>query len=134
MMMGLDSFIDGLSSIYAVLALLPFLSFVLIWIIVYIVTKEKKKSTRITMDLTTFLLLGSVASLWNSLFSSSFGLWFLLLVILIVFGLIGGYQNDRKGKMELGKSLRIVWRLSFMGLSLLYVMFMVVRMGTAVLG
>ncbi|WP_253735733.1 DUF3397 family protein [Paenibacillus sp. FJAT-26967] len=129
----MDFLAESLSNLYAALAMLPILSFVLIWIIVYAFTKHKKKSVRITMDITTFLLLGSVASLWNQIFVSSFGLWFLLLLILIVFGLIGGYHTDKKGKVELGKSLRIVWRLSFMGLTVLYVMFMFIWMGTAIL-
>jgi hypothetical protein len=50
------------------------------------------------MDVTMLFLIGSVSVIWNHLFQAKFGFWLIILVLLIAFGLIGGYQNQTKGK------------------------------------
>jgi hypothetical protein len=125
----LSRILDFLLSVYAVLAILPFVSFVIIWFIVYFFLKDKKMSTRLTMDITTFFLIGSVASLWNELFSTKFGFWLFLLLLLIVYGLIGGYQTKQKGRTDLLKVTRLFWRLSFVGLAVLYLLLFIINIG-----
>lgn len=81
------------------------------------------------MDVTTLFLLGSVSLMWNKLFHTQFGFWLIILILLIAFGIIGGYQNHLKGKTNLIKVGRLVWRLSFVGLSALYILLFFVHIG-----
>ncbi|MNI04766.1 hypothetical protein D3C73_576980 [compost metagenome] len=119
--------LDVLLSIYAVFAIIPILTFIFVWLIAYFFVKDKKLSTRVSMDITTFFLIGSVTTLWNRLFGTQFGFWLILLVLLIGFGLIGGYQTKEKGQTDLLKVSRLVWRLSFVGLTVLYVILFLIN-------
>lgn len=120
---------DFMRSIYAGLALIPFLTFIVIWFLIYLFLKDKKSSTRLSMDFTTLFLIGSVSALWNKVFQTSFGFWLIVLVLLIVYGLIGGYQTKEKGRTDLLKLSRMVWRLSFLGLSALYILLLFLLIG-----
>lgn len=118
-----------LSTLYAILAVAPFITFTVLWFIIYFFLKDKKMTTRFTMDVTTLFLLGSVSLMWNRLFQTQFGFWLIVLILLIAFGIIGGYQNHLKGKTNLIKVGRLVWRLSFVGLSTLYILLFFVHIG-----
>ncbi|MNQ85114.1 hypothetical protein D3C85_1002640 [compost metagenome] len=118
-----------LSTLYAILAVAPFITFTVLWFIIYFFLKDKKMTTRFTMDVTTLFLLGSVSLMWNRLFQTQFGFWLIVLILLIAFGIIGGYQNHLKGKTDLIKVGRLVWRLSFVGLSALYILLFFVHIG-----
>lgn len=111
--------------LYSWLAVFPFLTFIVIWFAVYFFLKNKKMTTRLAMDITMLFLIGSVSAIWNHLFHARFGFWLIVLVLLIAFGLIGGYQNQTKGKTELVKVFRVVWRLGFLMLFVLYVVLIV---------
>jgi hypothetical protein len=117
------------SYMYAMFAVLPFLTFAFIWFLVYFFLKEKKMTTRLTMDITTIFLIGTVSAMWNKLFHTSFGFWLIALVILVAYGLIGGFQTKEKGQTDLLKVTRVVWRLSFFGLSVLYLILFLLNVG-----
>jgi hypothetical protein len=125
----LNSFVSLLSTLYAMLAVAPFITFVLVWFLIFLFLKDKKMTTRFTMDVTTLFLLGSVSLMWNKLFHTQFGFWLIVLILLIAFGIIGGYQNHLKGETNLIKVGRLVWRLSFVGLSALYILLFFVHIG-----
>jgi hypothetical protein len=111
---------QSLVSLYTWLAVVPFISFILIWFLVYVFLKNKKMTTRLTVDITMIFMIGSVSATWNHLFHAQFGFWMIILVLLIAFGLIGGYQNQTKGYNDLLKVFRVVWRMGFVALSALY--------------
>ena len=125
----MDGFIHFLSTIYAALAVAPFITFVFLWFLIFLFLKNKKMTTRLTMDLTTLFLLGSVSLMWNQLFHTQFGFWLIMLLLLIAFGIIGGYQTHLKGETNLLKVGRLVWRLSFLGLSGVYIVLFFVHIG-----
>jgi hypothetical protein len=108
-------------NVYSWLAALPFITFIVIWLVAYFFLKNKKITTRLCMDITMLFLIGSVSVIWNLLFHAQFGFWLIIMVLLIAFGLIGGYQNHVKGKTDLLKVFRVVWRLGFLMLSMLYI-------------
>lgn len=118
-----------ISTVYAALAVAPFITFILLWFLVYMFLRDKKMTTRLTMDVTTLFLLGSVSLMWNQLFHTDFGFWLITLVLLIAFGIIGGYQTHLKGKTDLVRVGRVVWRLSFLGLATLYIVLFVLHVG-----
>ncbi|HZG55901.1 DUF3397 domain-containing protein [Paenibacillus sp.] len=118
--------IDAVIRIYAILAIAPFLPFALVWGGVYVYRKEKKLATKRAMDVTTFALIGIVAALYNQLFQSTFGLYLLLLMFLLGFGVLGNLQQRAKGAFDVKRTLRAVWRIGFLGLSAAYILLMAV--------
>ncbi|MDD9270014.1 DUF3397 domain-containing protein [Paenibacillus sp. GCM10023248] len=125
----MDMLFSWISTVYAALAVAPFITFILLWFLVYMFLRDKKMTTRLTMDVTTLFLLGSVSLMWNQLFHTDFGFWLITLVLLIAFGIIGGYQTHLKGKTDLVRVGRVVWRLSFLGLATLYIVLFVLHVG-----
>jgi len=115
---------NALVQSYAFLATVPIIPFILVYVIMTIRGNDKKSSIQLSMDVTTAFLFGCVASLLNDRLGTSFGPFFLLLVMLVGGGLIGSAQNRARGKVDPRKLLRAVWRLSFFGLSVLYIILM----------
>lgn len=124
---------DWILQIYALLAIIPFLSFLLLWLLHYAFKRDKKKATALAMDITTFLLMGSVSVMYDRIFKGVGGFWIILLLFLIAAGLIGGVQNRLKGAVDVRKLIRVVWRFGFLFLSLFYVLFLFIGIGKSML-
>lgn len=76
------------------------------------------------MDITTALLIGCVAVLFNRIFSNSFGLYGILLVMLIGGGLLGNLQFRKRGQVDVRKIFRAIWRLGFFAMGIMYIVLM----------
>ncbi|WP_410514505.1 DUF3397 domain-containing protein [Paenibacillus sp. BR2-3] len=111
---------------FIALSVIPVFPFLLVYFISIALKRDKKKSFLLAMDVTTLFLLLSVSALFNNIFQSGFGFYLILLIVLIAAGLIGGAQNRLKGKVDGKRLLRAVWRLSFLFMSVGYVLFMLV--------
>lgn len=105
----------------ALLSLIPIIPFFIVYFITYYVKKDKKTSIMLAMDVTTLFLILSVSALFNIVFRSGFGFYLILLILLIACGLIGSAQNRLKGKVDIRRMLRAVWRLTFAGTGIAYV-------------
>ncbi|MBW5444842.1 DUF3397 family protein [Cohnella sp. CFH 77786] len=114
----------ALTQTYMVMAGLPFIPFLIVYAIGVVRGMEKKKAIRLSMDVTNVFLIGIVAALLSKLSGSSFGFYFILLVMLIGAGLLGNAQNRIRGKIDPYKIVRAIWRLSFFAMALLYVLLM----------
>ncbi|MDP5273142.1 DUF3397 domain-containing protein [Chengkuizengella axinellae] len=123
--------LNAVGTIYAILSLLPFVSFGLLWVVLYFKFENKKKATNLAMDFTTPLLIGAVAVMYDLIFeSSSFGgIWLIILIFLIFGGLIGNLQNRLKGKVHIKKLVRVIWRIGFLVLSTSYILFLFLGIG-----
>jgi len=124
----LIGFIHFIISIYKALAYIPHLSFIVIWFLIYFIKKDKKKSTRLAIDITTVLLLGTVAIQMHSIFGSWFGFWLMLFMILLITGIIGRQQNDLRGVVHLPRILKILSRIGFVVLSFIYVVLLLISL------
>ncbi|MFB9280009.1 DUF3397 domain-containing protein [Cohnella cellulosilytica] len=120
----MSSIWNALVQAYAFLATVPVIPFILVFVIMTFIGSDRKSAIQLSMDITTAFLFGCVASLLNGRLHTGFGPFFLLLVMLIGGGLIGSAQNRVRGKVDPKKLLRAVWRLSFFGLSALYILLM----------
>jgi asparagine N-glycosylation enzyme membrane subunit Stt3 len=118
--------IDFIVNIYKALAYIPHLTFIVIWFLIYFIKKDKKKSTRLAIDITTVLLLGTVAMQMHTIFGSWFGFWFMLFIILFVTGIIGRQQNEIRGFVYLPRILKILSRIGFVVLTFIYVVLLLV--------
>ncbi|GIO39143.1 hypothetical protein J41TS12_40040 [Paenibacillus antibioticophila] len=114
-----------------VLSIIPFVPFVLVYLVsLYFAKKDQKAAIKLAMDVSTFFLILSVSALFNIVFSSSSGFYLILLVILIATGLIGGAQTRMKGKVNIRKLVRVVWRLTFAGTGVLYIVLFLISFFT----
>lgn len=85
---------------------------------------------KLAMDVTTVFLILSVSALFNNVFGSKFGFYLILLILLIAVGLIGGAQNRMKGEVDVRRLMRAVWRLTFAGTGLAYVLLFLISIFT----
>jgi hypothetical protein len=110
---------------YAVFAVAPPVTFALVLAVARWRTGDVKRSVRAAMDVTTAFLIGAVAMLINSLTGSRFGLYLILLIMLVGAGLMGGAQARMRGEVDGRRLARAVWRISFLALSVLYIVLMI---------
>lgn len=122
---------NAVSTIYAVFSILPFIFFGLLWVVLLSKYENKKKATNLAMDFTTPLLIVPVAVMYDLIFqSSSFGgIWIIILIFLIFGGLVGNLQNRLKGKVQIKKLFRVIWRLGFLVLSTSYILLLFIGVG-----
>ncbi|MNJ51190.1 hypothetical protein D3C77_464880 [compost metagenome] len=111
-----------LSNTLTILAIVPIIPFLLVYFIHYYLKREKKAAVLLAMDVTTIFLIIAASALFNNVFNSGFGLYMIVLILLIAGGLIGGAQNRLKGKVDVKRLLRAVWRLAFAGAGIAYVL------------
>jgi hypothetical protein len=121
-----EAFTDFWIHLYALTAFVPFLWFFVIWIAVYLKTRESKRATKLSMDVTTLLLIGSVSSLYSIIFHNSFGFYMIVLFFLIGYGLIGNYQYRLRGAINHTKIIRALWRIGFILLSIVYFILLII--------
>ncbi|WP_281888147.1 DUF3397 domain-containing protein [Paenibacillus sp. YYML68] len=125
--------INWLQHVYSFFALVPFVAFLITWFIVYSITRNKRRSTHLSMDITTLFLIGSVAMMSSSVFGSRMLFWTILLLFLVAAGLLGNMQNRVKGRIDLVKIARTLSRLAFLVLSVCYAVLLVIGVGTYLL-
>lgn len=116
--------LESLKTLYALLAVVPFVPFALVYGISRWFTGDSKRAFRQAMDVTTVLLIGCVAVLFNRIFSNSFGLYGILLLMLLGGGLLGNMQYRKRGRIESGKLFRAVWRTGFFVMGVMYILLM----------
>ena len=116
---------DFIVHLYSALALMPYATFVGIWIITYLVTRNKRKSTYLSMDATVFFLFGPVMVLMEQVTGSRLPFWIIVLLILISAGFIGREQNRKRGKVDGTKLFRWMTRTGFLLFSLAYVVLVI---------
>lgn len=108
------------------LAVAPFISFVLLWLIFFYVYKERKKATAWAMDITTGLLVISVSAMYNVVFNSKAGFWLIALFFLLATGLMGNAQHRVKGQLDFKRIYKVVWRFGFLILAFFYIIFTII--------
>ncbi|MBD7936825.1 MULTISPECIES: DUF3397 domain-containing protein [Cytobacillus] len=102
-----------LSSMIATFITIPFLGYLLVFIICKQVTKKHKKSVHLALDITTLLLILSVhfmiASIWNR---SYIWLIFLFLITTAILYLL--YYWRVKQEIDYSKLFKGYWRINFL--------------------
>ncbi|HWO54590.1 MAG TPA: DUF3397 domain-containing protein [Paenibacillus cookii] len=117
---------DFLKNSFIFLSILPFFPFLLVYFIHYRWKHNKKASLKVAMDVTTLFLIISVSALFNLTFNSSFGFYLILLLLLIGVGLVGSAQNRLKGRVDVQKMAKLIWRMSFVIMSFSYLLFTII--------
>lgn len=113
---------------YAVLAIAAVIPFATVYAVAAARTGNKKRATGLAMDTTTFFLVGIVSALINRVFGIQMGFYMILLFMLLGAGLIGNAQYRARGKVDGARLFKAIWRLSFMGLAVLYILLMLIAL------
>ncbi|WP_409341271.1 DUF3397 domain-containing protein [Paenibacillus sp. MBLB4367] len=116
----MDAIVVVFRHIVAAIAIVPFVTFFGVWFVTFGVTKDKKQSTRVSMDVTFVLLLATLSIMTANVFGSSLLYWFVILLFLLAAAWIGREQNRKYGQVNVVKLLKMLSRLGFFVLSLLY--------------
>jgi hypothetical protein len=127
--MALNAIMNLFTQLYALLTLVPFLAFIVVWAIAYYITKNKRSSTRIAVEATALVLISSVSSMIEHLFGTGFGFWFIILMLLITAGFLGNKMNRKKGTVLMLPIARTVLRLGFLVLSACYFLLFIIGVG-----
>ncbi|NHN30897.1 DUF3397 domain-containing protein [Paenibacillus agricola] len=126
----MSGLVDWLQMVYSLMAVLPFIPFLLVWGIVYGFTRDKRIATHRSIDVTALFLIGSVSLVSKRIFQTDFGFWAVVLVLLIVCGLVGSLQNRTKGKVNPWKLAKTLLRFSFIFLSASYILLLCIAIVT----
>lgn len=119
--------------LYGYLSVLPFVPFIIVYAAALYRTRDKKRSLRLAMDITMVFLIGIVAGLFNQVFGSTFGFYGILLVMLIGAGLLGNVQYRVKGRVDMARIARAIWRIGFFVMSVCYILLMAVGVSMSLL-
>lgn len=117
---------EFLRNSFITISVIPIVPFLIVYFAGIGLKREKKSTFLLAMDVTTLFLFLSVSALFNIIFNLDFGFYLILLIVLISAGLIGGAQNRLKGKVDGKRLFRAVWRLSFILMTVSYVLFLIV--------
>ncbi|WP_027963096.1 DUF3397 domain-containing protein [Halalkalibacillus halophilus] len=112
-----------ITTVIAYLATIPFLTFFLLFIVVKKITNKATRSTKIAADWTCVLFLISVNGLVFMLFDYSI-LWESVLAYMVSIAIVLTIQWRNEEEIYLFRAFRIVWRGSFILLSLGYLVLM----------
>jgi Protein of unknown function (DUF3397). len=118
---------------YTALALIPILPFAIVLFGYGAIIQDRKKALRMAMDVSTAFFILCVGGLIQLLFNTNFGLYGILLFMLLGGGLLGNAQYRKRGSVDVKRIFKMVWRLSFFAMSFLYVVFMLFIVGKLII-
>ncbi|MET3698088.1 uncharacterized protein DUF3397 [Bacillus oleivorans] len=124
--------ISFFSGFLAILILIPFFSYLLVFVIVKSITRNHKRAVRIAIDTTTFFLFISIQFMIAEIWGAAY-IWFFyigILILAIIFSII-----HWKGNVEIHyrKLLKGLWRIQFIVFFVIYFIFMLYGITTSIL-
>ncbi|MCR2803711.1 DUF3397 domain-containing protein [Paenibacillus soyae] len=123
---------DKIEWLYSLIALIPILPFAIVLFGYGAYIQNRKKALLLAMDVSNAFFILCVAALFNMLFDSNFGLYGILLVMILGGGLIGNAQFRKRGNVDVKRVFRAIWRMSFFAMTALYLVFMIILIGRVV--
>jgi hypothetical protein len=104
--------ISIIAHLTATLSLFPLLSFVLIYTFTFFMTKSKSSALQWAINMTTLLILISIAVTVQQLWEVNIA-WVLMVIIIFLFTALAYLQFMVRGQIDLTRLLRGIIRLSF---------------------
>lgn len=114
---------DIIGYTFSAIATIPILPFIIVFLGYGIFVHNRKKAIMMAMDVSTIFFIFCVGALFNNLFNSNFGIYGILLVMIIGGGLLGNAHFRKNGTIPWKKILRVVWRITFFITAFLYIIF-----------
>ncbi|MDR9502691.1 DUF3397 family protein [Brevibacillus agri] len=107
---------------WGTLTVVPFLGFPLVYLIVYMVKRNKRLAGRWAVNITNFLVIRSAVSAYELIWPEAMSAWWWVsCFFLVTIVLLGWFQVKLKGKLSLKKVGFSAWRLSFLWFGLVYI-------------
>ncbi|RLQ95840.1 DUF3397 domain-containing protein [Falsibacillus albus] len=113
-----------LSDVAAAFVTIPFLGYLIVFIVVKQITKNHKQAVRSAIDMTTLLLFISVHFMISAIWEHSY-LWLLIIFALSLGVVFVFIYWKMKGEVVISKVLRGYWRLNFIVFFLAYVLLLI---------
>ncbi|WP_188205715.1 DUF3397 domain-containing protein [Alkalibacillus aidingensis] len=110
---------EMITSILAVLSTLPFLVFIIMFMILKKVTNQATRSTKLAADWSCVLFLVAVIGLVDYIFGLSIW-WESIIFYMIFIGIMITRQWRREEEVQFLQAVRFVWRISFVMLTVAY--------------
>lgn len=112
--------IDVISGLFATIVTVPFIALIGIYYVTYVISKNKKKSFHMTVDISTFFFIIAVATLMFVIWERSF-LWIICLFLVGVAMIIIFIQWKVFEEIKFRKFWKGYWRINFLLFSTSYV-------------
>ncbi|UFJ41910.1 DUF3397 domain-containing protein [Brevibacillus humidisoli] len=110
-----------LANLWGLMIVLPFFGFILVYVVLRLWTKDRRKSLYWSLNVTNIFLIEAVvvfyAEIWPQAVSAW---WWIVLLFLSLASLLGWLQLRLRGKLSLVKIGFSTWRLSFVILCFAY--------------
>ena|SRR5690625_2610620 len=113
--------IEIVATIIAILATVPVLTFLILFFIFKAQTKNTTRSIQLAADFSAIFFIIAVSALFYILFENHYIPW-IVIGYLIVLLIVLVYQFTNQEELLIKKSFRIVWRIGFMIMFVLYIL------------
>lgn len=110
-----------LSSIWGVLTTVPFLAFLIVYVLLLMASKNKRMAVRWAVNVTNVFLIHAVIVAYDQIWPDSITVWvWIVLSFALIASLLMWLQKQKRGRISLGKVSFSTWRISFLLFSLAY--------------
>ena len=113
--------IEIVATIIAILATVPVITFLILFFIFKARTKKTIRSIQLAADFSALFFIIAVSALFYILFENHFIPW-IVVSYLIVLLIVLFYQYVKNEEIIINRALRIVWRIGFIMMFMLYVL------------
>lgn len=113
--------IEIVATIIAILATVPVITFLVLFFIFKARTKKTTRSIQLAADFSALFFIIAVSTLFYILFENHFIPW-IVVSYLIVLLIVLFYQYVKNEEIIINRALRIVWRIGFIMMFMLYVL------------
>lgn len=117
---------DILLKIYAFIATVPFILFFIIYYVAYLCKKTKKESFNIASYVSSILLISAVTGQMNILFDIKHNYLFTILIVVFILIVLVFLQKNIKGRIDVIKLITSTLKLTFLLLSIIYIIFLII--------
>lgn len=117
---------NWLVGLFAMLSVLPFVTVAVIWAAVYYWKKDKRLALHWAVDIGTLFFLAASIEQLNQVANTSLAFWWWVIYVLIWAGGISTLQWWVRKRLSVQKTVKAVWRISFLTSIVVYVLTFIV--------
>lgn len=125
----MDTLVAWVSYLFAALATIPFFTFLIVYIVADRLTGNQKRAFRLSLDVTTVLLIIAVGALWQYVSGTFVSWWMTLGLLLLIYLLLALLQIWIKGTLDWKRLGQRGWRMSLILFGTLYIILFVIGVG-----
>lgn len=112
-----------LSSIWGIFAAVPFLAFLVVYVLIILVTKDKRMAMQWAVTITNVFLIQFVTLAYHQIWPNGLTVWLWIAFLYVTLaGLVAWLQKKKRGQIRLAKIIFSIWRISFLFFSLAYIL------------